>query len=82
MKVAILCGGKGMRMHQLTEDIPKPLVSVCGKPLLWHIMKTYKYYGFNEFILLLGYKGKKSRSILLMINGCTTVLHLIHVLER
>lgn len=59
MKVAILCGGKGMRMHQLTEDIPKPLVSVCGKPLLWHIMKTYKYYGFNEFILLLGYKGEK-----------------------
>ncbi|TYQ16890.1 UNVERIFIED_CONTAM: glucose-1-phosphate cytidylyltransferase [Acetivibrio alkalicellulosi] len=59
MKVAILCGGKGMRMHELTEDIPKPLVNVGEKPMLWHILKTYSYYGFNDFILLLGYKGEK-----------------------
>lgn len=59
MKVVILCGGKGMRMHQLTEDIPKPLVDIGGKPMLWHIMKTYKHYGFDDFVLLLGYKGEK-----------------------
>ncbi|NMA65038.1 MAG: NTP transferase domain-containing protein [Clostridiaceae bacterium] len=59
MKVLILCGGRGLRMNELTEDIPKPLAQVCGKPMLWHIMKIYKYYGFDDFILLLGYKGEK-----------------------
>ena len=59
MKVVILCGGKGMRMHQITENMPKPLVDICGRPMLWHIMKTYKYYGFDDFVLLLGYKGEK-----------------------
>ncbi|NLM74053.1 MAG: NTP transferase domain-containing protein [Clostridiaceae bacterium] len=59
MKVVILCGGRGLRMNELTEDIPKPLAPVCGKPMLWHIMKIYKHYGFDEFILLLGYKGDK-----------------------
>ena len=59
MKVVILCGGKGMRMHQITENMPKPLVDVGGRPMLWHIMKTYKYYGFDDFVLLLGYKGEK-----------------------
>ncbi len=59
MKVVILCGGKGTRMKEVTEDIPKPLAPIGGKPILWHIMKTYMYYGYNEFILLLGYKGEK-----------------------
>lgn len=59
MKVVILCGGKGLRMHELTEDMPKPMAQVCGKPMLWHIMMNYKYFGFNDFILLLGYKGEK-----------------------
>lgn len=59
MKVVILCGGKGTRMHELTESIPKPLVEIGDKPLLWHIMKTYKHYGFDDFILLLGYKGER-----------------------
>lgn len=59
MKVVILCGGKGQRMRELTESIPKPLANIGDKPMLWHIMKTYKYYGFNEFILLLGYNGDK-----------------------
>ena len=59
MKVVILCGGRGLRMNEITEDIPKPLAPVCGKPMLWHIMKIYKHYGFDEFILLLGYKGDK-----------------------
>jgi glucose-1-phosphate cytidylyltransferase len=57
MKVVILCGGEGTRMKEETEFKPKPLVEVGGKPILWHIMKIYSYYGFNEFILTLGYKG-------------------------
>jgi len=57
MKVVILCGGEGTRMKEETEFKPKPLVLVGGKPVLWHIMKIYQHYGYNEFILALGYKG-------------------------
>ena len=57
MKIVILCGGEGTRMKEETEFKPKPLVLVGGKPILWHIMKIYSHYGFNEFILALGYKG-------------------------
>lgn len=58
MKVVILCGGKGTRLQEETEYRPKPLVPIGGKPILWHIMKIYSHYGFNEFILCLGYKGE------------------------
>jgi len=58
MKVVILCGGKGTRLREETEYRPKPLVSIGGKPILWHIMKTYSAYGFHEFVLCLGYKGE------------------------
>lgn len=57
MKTVILCGGKGRRLDQETEFRPKPLVTVGGKPILWHIMKFYSHQGFREFILCLGYKG-------------------------
>lgn len=57
MKVIILCGGIGYRLKEETEFKPKPMVNVGGKPILWHIMKIYSHYGFNEFILALGYKG-------------------------
>lgn len=57
MKTIILCGGIGTRMKEETEFKPKPLVLVGGKPILWHIMKIYSYYGYNEFILALGYRG-------------------------
>ncbi|WML39952.1 glucose-1-phosphate cytidylyltransferase [Neobacillus sp. OS1-2] len=59
MKVVILCGGLGTRMSELTNEIPKPLVQIGDKPIIWHIMKIYQQYGFNEFVLLLGYKGEK-----------------------
>jgi glucose-1-phosphate cytidylyltransferase len=59
MKVVILCGGKGTRMSEVTNELPKPLALIGDKPILWHIMKIYQKYGFNEFILLLGYKGEK-----------------------
>lgn len=56
-KVVILCGGRGTRLREETEFIPKPLVRIGNMPILWHIMKIYSHYGFNDFILCLGYKG-------------------------
>lgn len=57
MKTIILCGGLGYRLKEETEFKPKPMVFIGNKPILWHIMKIYSYYGFNEFIIALGYKG-------------------------
>lgn len=57
MKVIILAGGYGTRLSEETYAIPKPMIEIGGKPILWHIMKLYSYYGFNDFIILLGYKG-------------------------
>ncbi len=57
MKVVILAGGFGTRLSEETEMRPKPMVEIGGKPIIWHIMKLYSSYGFNEFIILLGYKG-------------------------
>jgi len=56
--VVILCGGMGTRLAEQTDIRPKPMVEIGGRPFLWHIMKHYSYYGFNEFILALGYKGE------------------------
>ncbi len=57
MKVIILAGGFGTRLSEETEIRPKPMIEIGGKPILWHIMKIYSHYGFNEFVVLLGYKG-------------------------
>lgn len=57
MQTIILCGGEGTRMKEETEFRPKPMVLVGGKPIIWHIMKIYAHYGFNHFILALGYKS-------------------------
>ncbi len=57
MKVLILAGGLGSRLSEETTLKPKPMVEIGGKPILWHIMKIYSHYGFNEFIILCGYKG-------------------------
>ncbi len=59
MKVVILCGGKGNRFQEQTEYLPKPLIEIGGKPVLWHVMKIYSFYGFNDFVLCLGYRGAK-----------------------
>lgn len=58
MKVVILCGGLGTRLREETEYKPKPMVEIGDRPILWHIMKIYSAYGFNEFVLCLGYKGE------------------------
>ncbi|EKD86435.1 MAG: hypothetical protein ACD_37C00283G0001 [uncultured bacterium] len=57
MKTVILCGGIGYRLKEETEFKPKPMVQIGGKPILWHIMKIYSHYGYNDFIIALGYKG-------------------------
>ncbi|MBT1704878.1 glucose-1-phosphate cytidylyltransferase [Chryseosolibacter indicus] len=57
MKVVILAGGFGTRLSEETEIKPKPMIEIGGKPILWHIMKIYSSYGYNEFIVCLGYKG-------------------------
>ena len=57
MKAIVLCGGLGTRLREETEFRPKPLVDIGGRPILWHIMKTYAHFGFREFVLCLGYRG-------------------------
>ncbi len=57
MKVVILAGGFGTRLSEVTDLIPKPMVEIDGKPILWHIMKIYSLYGYNDFVILLGYKS-------------------------
>ena len=57
MKVVILAGGFGTRLSEETHLIPKPMIEIGGRPMLWHIMKIYSHYGFNDFVILLGYKG-------------------------
>ena len=54
MRVLILAGGFGTRRSEETDLIPKPLVKIGGKPILWHIMKSYSAFGYNEFVILLG----------------------------
>ena len=76
MKLIILCGGIGARLKEETEYKPKPMVEIGGKPILWHIMKHYSFYGYNEFILALGYKGNVIRDYFLnyfMYNNNFTV---------
>lgn len=57
MQVVILCGGQGTRIRDVTDDLPKPMIPIGGRPILWHIMKGFAHYGFKQFILCLGYKS-------------------------
>lgn len=61
MQVVILCGGKGTRLKEKTQYLPKVLVEVGGRPILWHIMKGYASFGYTDFVLCLGYLGEKVR---------------------
>lgn len=57
MKAVILCGGQGTRIRDANEALPKPMLPIGGKPIVWHIMKSYAAHGFSDFVLCLGYKG-------------------------
>lgn len=69
MKAVILAGGFGTRLSEATNLIPKPMVEIGGKPILWHIMKTYSHYGINDFVICCGYKQYMWRA-----NLCATFL--------
>ena len=58
MQVVILCGGRGTRLERETEVLPKPMVTIGERPILWHIMKHYAHFGHQDFVLCLGYKGE------------------------
>lgn len=78
-KVVILCGGMGTRLREETEFKPKPMVNIGEYPMLWHIMKIYGHYGFNDFVLCLGYKGDMIKNYFLnyqtMVNDFTISLN-------
>ncbi len=65
MKTVILCGGKGTRIRDVADNIPKPMIPISDKPILWHIMKHYAHSGFNDFILCLGHRGEAIRDFFL-----------------
>ena len=76
LSVVILCGGLGTRLREETEFKPKPMVTIGGRPILWHIMMHYSTYGYDEFVVALGYKGefiKKYMADYCSLNGNLTV---------
>jgi glucose-1-phosphate cytidylyltransferase len=68
VKVVIFCGGMGVRMGEETQRIPKPMIAVGGRPILWHIMKWYASWGHDDFVLCLGYKGEYIKDYFLNYN--------------
>jgi len=72
MKVVILCGGQGTRIRDVADNIPKPMIPLGGEPILWHIMKYYASFGYKEFILCLGYRGKEIKDYFLNYEYATT----------
>jgi glucose-1-phosphate cytidylyltransferase len=70
MKVVLFCGGLGTRIREYSERIPKPLVEVGSRPIIWHLMKYYAHYGHNEFILCLGYAGTAIKSYFRTYDEC------------
>jgi glucose-1-phosphate cytidylyltransferase len=65
MKVVLFCGGAGMRLRGYSEDVPKPMVTIGSRPVLWHVMKYYAHFGHKEFILCLGYKANSIKNYFL-----------------
>lgn len=68
MKVVLFCGGLGTRLGELTEDVPKPLVKIGYRPILWHLMKYYAHFGHKDFVLCLGYKADKIKDYFINYN--------------
>jgi glucose-1-phosphate cytidylyltransferase len=72
MKVVLFCGGLGTRLREYSETIPKPMVPIGHRPILWHLMKYYAHYGHREFILCLGYRGDLIRQYFLNYDECVS----------
>jgi glucose-1-phosphate cytidylyltransferase len=71
MKVVLFCGGLGLRIRD-AEDIPKPMVQIGYRPILWHVMKYYAHYGHKDFILCLGYRADAVKNYFLNYNECVS----------
>jgi glucose-1-phosphate cytidylyltransferase len=72
VKVVLFCGGLGMRLREYADNVPKPMVSIGYRPILWHLMKYYAHYGHKDFILCLGYRGDAIRHYFLNYEECMT----------
>jgi glucose-1-phosphate cytidylyltransferase len=72
MKVVLFCGGLGMRLREYAENVPKPMVPIGYRPILWHLMKYYAHYGHKDFVLCLGYRGDAIRHYFLNYEECMT----------
>jgi len=72
MKVVLFCGGFGMRMREYSEALPKPMVPIGYRPILWHVMKYYAHYGHKDFILCLGYKADTIKNYFLNYDECVS----------
>ena len=70
MKVVLFCGGLGTRLREVSEHLPKPMVKIGYRPILWHVMKYYAHYGHKDFILCLGYKADVIKNYFLNYNEC------------
>jgi glucose-1-phosphate cytidylyltransferase len=70
MKVVLFCGGLGMRLRDVAENMPKPMVNIGYRPILWHVMKYYAHFGHKEFILCLGYRADAIKNYFLNYNEC------------
>ena len=72
MKVVLFCGGLGMRIREYSDEVPKPMVPIGYRPILWHVMKYYAHFGHKEFILCLGYKANVVKEYFLNYNECVS----------
>ena len=81
MQVVILCGGKGTRLKELTENTPKPLIPIGGRPMVWHIMRLYIHYGFFEFILPVGYKQEAFKQYFMNAGALHNDIRIYQTLE-
>src|SRR5271165_4330188 len=70
MKVVLFCGGLGLRLRDYSEQIPKPMVPIGYRPILWHVMKYFAHFGHRNFILCLGYRGDVIKQFFLNYNEC------------
>src|SRR5947209_12348549 len=72
MKVVLFCGGMGMRLRDYSENVPKPMIPIGYRPILWHLMKYYAHFGHKEFILCLGHRADTIKDYFLQYSECVS----------